>query len=346
MPTIKPILTSKLARIVHHVNETGRWASSNRKVLFQGKADNDWIEVCRFPSVPPRDFGGFSRLCSRALRLDQCNLFPTSGGKLLGIRRGVAYGIANGRTQALFKIQGHSVFRRGIAESKTGNVYFGEYLRNSSRGPVNIWRVSADLREYGIAYTFPAGRIRHVHGVYRDPFRDNTLWAPVGDEDGECFLVRTDDEFSTVEYVGNGTQLWRAIGLLFTADRIIWLTDSNLQQNRCVSLDRNSGRISLHQKLDSPAWFTTQTTDGFFLAATTVEKGPGVMTDRASVLISENGINWEKALSYQKDRWPGVYFKFGVISFPAGSYSADEIWLSGQALRGFDGCSLLCAIER
>jgi len=110
-------------------------------------------------------------------------------------------------------------------------------------------------------------------------------------------------------------------------------------------MDRETLQITVHQQIESSSWYSTQTSDGLFLAGTTVEKGPGVQTDRASLLVSENGVEWRKVISFRKDFWPMKYFKFGVISFPSGSYSSKSFWISGEALKGLDGCSMLCSLE-
>jgi len=333
------------AVIIHHVDERGTWATHNREILFQHVKSSDWTKIDEFPAAVPRDFFAWFRFTRRAMRVDKCNLFPTRAGKLLGIRAGTVYEIESGIIRPLFSIQGDCVLHRGITESAKSNIYFGEYFMNLARGPVRIWRVSADLNKYDIAYTFDAGTIRHVHGVYRDPYCKNRLWVTVGDYEGECYFVVTDNEFETVQWIGDGTQMWRAVGLLFTNKSVCWLTDSHLEQNYTITLDRESLQLTVHDEVESSSWYCSSTSDGFFLAATTVEKGPGVKTNKALLMFSENGINWETVASFKKDLLPMLPFKFGVISFPSGNFSSDSFWISGEGLIGLDGCSLLCSLE-
>jgi hypothetical protein len=54
---------------------------------------------------------------------------------------------------------------------------------------------------------FPAGSIKHVHGVYTDPYSDR-LWIPTGDFAGECYLYSTDEEFRELMAHGDGQQSW------------------------------------------------------------------------------------------------------------------------------------------
>jgi len=333
------------AVIVHHVDERGAWVTHDREILYGSGKGGEWEIRGEFPFAMPRDMFAWSRPTHRAMRVDKCNLYPTRMGKLLGIRAGTVYAIEGGRTHPLFSIQGDCVLHRGIAETHEGSLYFGEYFRNPERGPVRIWRLSPDLCTYHVAYTFPKGSARHVHGVYSDPYFKNRLWVTVGDYEKECFLVVTDDGFKTVERIGEGTQLWRAVGLLFTEKAICWLTDSHLEQNYVVSMDRDNFQLNTHGEVENSSWYCAQTSDGLFMAATTVEKGPGVKTDNASLLVSKDGIHWEKVASFRKDFLPLQPFGYGVISFPSGSFSSRLFWISGEGLVGLDGCSLLCSLD-
>lgn len=337
---------ARRAVVIHHVDERGTWASYNRDILFRASDTTRWQRLAKFPSELPRDCFLWWRIATRTLRLDRCNLYPTQRGELLGIRRGTVYAIRNGHTDMLCAIRGDSVLLRGIAETASGSVYFGEYFMNPERIPVRVWRVSSDLSKAEIAHEFEAGSIRHVHGVYSDPYHPGRLWIPAGDFGDECFIFYTDDEFKTFHRLGDGTQLWRAVGLLFREDAVCWLTDTELEQNKIVVLDRKTHTVTTHGDVHSPTWYTTQTSDGLFVAATTVERGPGVKTNRAWLMISEDALDWYKVLSFKKDLWPLQPFKFGVMSFPSGAYDSRNIWVSGEALIGLDGTSILCSIKK
>ena len=342
---VRILRRDKRAVIVHHADDRGTWATHDREILYRPAGGDDWRRIGRFPFARPRDLFAWSRPTRRAMRVDKCNLFPTRAGKLLGIRAGAAYRIGDRAAHPLFRIQGDCVLHGGIAETATGNVYFGEYFMNGARGAVNIWRVSSDLADHAAAYTFPAGKIRHVHGVYVDPCNAGRLWATLGDHAGECYLVVTDNEFNTIDWIGDGSQLWRAVRLFFTDTSVCWLTDSNLEQNYAVSMDRQSCQLTVHAEVESSSWYGARTSDGVFLAATTVERGPGVKTDAASVMASKDGVNWQPVLSFKKDPLPKRLFKYGVISFPSGSFGSDSFWISGEGLVGLDGCSLLCCLD-
>jgi len=329
--------------IVHHADERGCWASRGRQILFQGAPEEPWRPLARFPRARPLDRLAPLRLASRALRIDRCNLYPTRAGGLLGIRAGTVYRIEGGRLAALGKIRGACLLNRAIGETGEGTLYFGEYLTNAGRGPIRVWRIAPDLSRMEAVHTFEG--IRHVHAIQSDPFQPGRLWITMGDFDGECFLYFTDDGFRTLERLGDGGQRFRTVNLVFGPERLAWLTDSELDQNYAVSMDRATGAVTLHGEVASSCWYTARTSDGVLLATTTVEPGPAIRTRRACVLHSRDGIRWSEAASFAKDRWPMGFFKYGTLSLPSGSFSSRHFWISGEALVGLDGGSLLCALS-
>jgi hypothetical protein len=94
----------------------------------------------------------------------------------------------------------------------------------------------------------------------------------------------------------------------------------------------------------SSAWYAVQTSDGAYLATTVVEPGPSIQARRAFLLQSRDGLEWREAASFAKDALPMPWFKSGSLSLPSGSFSSRAFWLSGEAVRGLDGRSRLCAL--
>jgi hypothetical protein len=339
-------------RLIHHVDVEGTlWGSTGRTVLRRRPSGN-WTRVARFPFSSLRDLFGFSRPTSRVMRVDKCNLYVNRQGAVLGIRGGVVYTLRpQGALRPLFRIQGASVLPGGLCEDREGWTYLGEYFWNVDRGPVRIWRVSPDHGRWEVAFTFPAGSVRHVHGVYRDPFDQKALWVTTGDRQGECHLYRTVDRFRSLERFGDGGQTWRAVRLYFTSGHICWLTDSHLEQNHACRMSRGDSRLDVGQEVEGPVFYGATTVEGLHVAFTVVEPGPGVRDDRSLVLVSRDAYHWELAGSFRKDLWrPMKVFRYGVVTCPSGSMSIGGFFLSGEGLAGLDGVSALVqfrgALER
>lgn len=334
----------RAAAIIHHVDDSGIWATKNRSILYKKSHSDKYIKLTDFPFSPIKDFFAPIRIMARFLRTDKCALFHTSQNKLLAIRDSVVYRLDNKKLTPLFKIQGDCVLHMGICEATDGNIYFGEYFYNRDNAEVNIWWLNAALDSYEIAYTFGTDSIRHIHRIFSDPFIKGRIWATTGDFSGQCYFYYTDDGFKSIQRIGDGTQRYRAVTLFFTPERIFWLTDSNLEQNYIMSLCRNTLEVTAHGRLNAPVWYGTTTTDNKYIAATTVEKGAGVQTDSAALMISDDLINWQEAALFKKDALPHI-FKNGIISFPTGQYHSNEFYIFGEALKGLDGISMCCSIK-
>lgn len=333
--------------LVHHVDDDGTvWATRCRSILR--RQNDEWKRLARFPFVVPRDLFGWSRLTARASRADKCNLFANSSRRLLAVRAGAVCALEpGGKLRELARIQGDCVLHRGICEDLDGWTYLGEYFQNRNRGSVRIWRVSPELDTCEVAHEFPAGSIRHVHGIFRDPYDNSALWVTVGDYVDECYILRTDDRFQTLDRFGDGTQLWRAVVLFFTPDHVCWLTDSHVDQNYACRMDRRSGTLEIGAKIACSGWYGLTTTDGLHVGFTTVERGPGIQRNESSILVSDDGFHWSEAGSFRKDVWrPMRLFKNGVISCPTGKMASSSLYISGEGLVGLDGISLRIRIDR
>jgi len=330
--------------IIHHQCADGSlWATSKRRIIRKNR--NGWQKIAEFPRCYPRDLFSFSRPTARAMRADKCNLYVNHLGKVIGIRGGAVYAIEDNHTRFLFNIQGDCVLHRSICEDEHSDIYFGEYFMNPERKPVRIWRVSADLASWEPACQLPD--VRHVHGVYPDPYDPGVFWATVGDFAGECYLLRTRDQFRHIEQFGDGSQIWRAVNLFFTREHVCWLTDSNLELNHACRMRRSDHVLETGQAIDCSTWYGCTTFEGLHLAFTTVERGSGILSNESSVLISEDAFHWKKIYGFKKDFWrPVQLFKYGVLACPSGLLSIKELFISGEGLVGMDGLSIKACVTQ
>ncbi len=104
-----------------------------------------------------------------------------------------------------------------------GRLYLAEYT--FADVPARILVSEDDGRSWSTFFERP--RYRHFHGVFHDPHADR-LWATTGDTDAESAIGYFDDgEFREV---GRGSQRWRAVGLTFTPDAILWGMDCSYSE--------------------------------------------------------------------------------------------------------------------
>lgn len=248
-------------------------------------------------------------------------------------------------TRSASLLQCRNVLHCSMAVTANG-IFFGEYGANPTRNKVPVWVSKDDGRSWAITYEFPERSIKHVHGIYTDPY-SNALWIPTGDFDNECFLFEVPDfDFSKLIKHGNGLQEWRPVGLFFDPNRIVWGMDSQLQTSYLQVFDRHSREISQGQGFPGPVWYQKRFADGSAVLQTTVEIGPGSKSEDAHIFFSDNLTDWIKIGGFRKDLLPKRLFKFGVIAFAEGEQTKDDFVMFGEALKGLDGKIVKARIVR
>jgi hypothetical protein len=231
--------------------------------------------------------------------------------------------------------------KNGLAvDERTGDVYFGEY--NIKRPySVRIVRGRDDGRKWGICYRFPEGKIRHVHSIVFDPYR-NRLWVCTGDSDREAQLFYTDDGFKTLKQFGGFSQMWRMVSLLPTRDSIIWGSDAGgdapLADNYIYRYRFSDRKVEKLQYINKPAYYATRLSDGTMVIGTTFEPGQrGVAEKSADIWASGDGEHWERVATFPfspAGRSSGT--RFGTLNFPAGDGSLDSLFLTPLNARDSD----------
>lgn len=217
----------------------------------------------------------------------------------------------------------------------SGNIYFGEYFQNMDKQAVHIYCSEDNAQTWQIAYTFEAGNINHIHGLFYDKYT-NRIWVATGDRENECIIGYTEDEFKTFKEVFRGGQEYRICQLFFYKDFIVFGTDTQYEQNVIKKFDRKTLEITELQKVQGSIIKGDQVGDVSFIS-TTVEPSK-VNTDKyAHLWVTKDGLHWEERYKAKKDWWPSI-FQFGTFEFP--QYNVDKIdrlYFSGRALKGLDG---------
>jgi hypothetical protein len=329
--------------VVHYYDEdTGRSLCSRHRRFWLETRTGSRLWRGSFPARLP-DAPLSPRFARRFLRTDQCVLHPLAEG-YFACRGGRIYWFDERR--ARLHLQGRLRQCRSplsVEQTREGGLVFGEYGANRAGASIPIWMCGPTGRDWRIVLELPAGRARHVHGIYRDPY-DDAYFITTGDFEGQNWLIRVDGKWRHMEYWGDGSQQWRAVSLFFTADHIAWITDSHLETNYVSLCPRNSRTLERLTPAPSPAWFGKTLRDGTFVVGCAWEKGPGCQAEGATLLTSDDGATWREVGFWAKDSWPAPWFKNGVVRFAAGPQSRDDFVLFGEGLRGLDGERLHCRL--
>lgn len=218
----------------------------------------------------------------------------------------------------------------------SGNIYFGEYFQNMEKSAVDIYGSADNGRSWQVVYTFAAGEINHIHGVFYDKYT-NRIWVVTGDRENECIIGYTEDEFKAFVDVFRGNQKFRTCQLFFYKDFIVFATDTQYEQNVVKKIDRKTLAITTLQEVQGSVIKGGQVGDVSFFS-TTVEPSK-VNTDRyAHLWVTKDGLHWEERYKAEKDCWPSI-FQFGTFEFPQyyGIEKLERLYFSGRALKGLDG---------
>ena len=336
-------LTAINAEIVHHSDESVFITSICNEITLV-------VDEIVHKIVLPLPFYlrclGYFRIFRRLLRLDkssvviskdQTALMLAYRGKLFSYDIPCKTLTITGNLQQCRTVMHMS---RGVVAPKT--IIVGEYGHNATRSPVPIHLSVDNGKTWKIAIEI--SNIYHIHGVYHDPYTGH-IWVATGDFEGECFLYEFPDiSFTGPKIHGDGSQTWRTVNLFFDKDKVVWLMDSQLQANHLVTLDRATGKIEVTIPFPGPIWYIKSLSDGKYLAQTSVEKGPGVLTGDVHVYLSTDLINWDRIASFPHDGFPLGLFKNAVIAFSNGSQSSAKFYCSAEAIKNMDGKSFKCSL--
>lgn len=216
-----------------------------------------------------------------------------------------------------------------ICEVAGGELFWGEYFGNPKRDEVRIYGSGDGARSWQVAYRFKEKTIRHVHGVFHDPY-DNRIWITTGDEDHESAIWVTGDRFKSLEKVLGGTQQSRALQLLFTGDYVYFGTDTPFAKNQICRLDKGSGRVEELQPVEGSIYWGCKVGKALFFS-TAVEPSAVNASVFASIWGSPDGERWTQVARYRKDRWPIKYCQMGQIYLPQGNNTTGYLFYTPVA---------------
>jgi hypothetical protein len=224
----------------------------------------------------------------------------------------------------------------------SGRIYWGEYFDNRERAEVHIY-VSIDRGlTWQVAYTFPAGSIRHVHNIVYDRWGD-CLWILTGDDGAECKVLRASCDFRSVDVVLAGNQQARAVAVIPTQDGLYFSTDTPLEENHVFRLN-HAGNVEQVGDLASSSIYGCRVGAAMFFS-TMIE--PSIVNTSCEVQISGSldGKNWRALANWKKDNLPMRYFQYGNAFLPDGENSTRYLAATTIAVESDDLVTTLWEVE-
>jgi hypothetical protein len=211
-------------------------------------------------------------------------------------------------------------------------VLFGEYGDSYKNLEVFIYLSDDWGQTFDVCYKFPRGSIRHVHNIFLDPYL-NHYWVFVGDYGMQPGIGAMSKDLKTIEWVRRGDQKSRVMAAIMLPDELIYGTDSEVERNFIVRMEKASGRLREIQEVEGSSLYAASF--GPVLAISTcVEPSQYQITKETSIYLSRDGDAWQCALTYRKDRHHPTLFQYGTMVLPYSDQQQPFGMFSGQAVVG------------
>ena len=306
--------------------ETDRYYLSRRNQLFETNSLKPPFQHIAAIDAPSwKRLAGQFRLTQRLLRFMVTNVVSLGNGDLFVTFDKSVGVIRQGKYEELKGlIRPCRVLRSACALDEKGTVYFGEYLANDERGEMRIYKYAPGSDRLEIIYTFPPNSIKHIHGIYYDEYT-KALYCLTGDAERECRIIRTFDEFKTLEIVGEGDESWRAVSVIFGKENIFYGTDAEFRANNIYKLDRKTLNRESLGEVGGTVFYSKQIGEDLFFT-TTAENAPSQKENVAALWHADKNGNCREIIKFKKDFWHPTLFMFGTIHLPFVNKLENELY--------------------
>ena len=243
-----------------------------------------------------------------------------------------------------------------VVDNKKTNkrdIYYGEYIWNSNRGPVGVFKRTEGTWEK--VFEFKENTITHIHNIVFDTHKE-VFYILTGDLNEDSGIWVADKEFNCVEPILLGKQDYRACVAFTIKEGLLYATDTPIEKNYIfkVSINNNQAvEVDTICRLPGPCIYGTKVGDNYVFA-TSVEPdstlpswryritrrlGAGVDNRNAHIIIVNDAGEIIRDYKEKKDFWPIWLFQFGNFLFPYNETS--KLYATTQALVCGHGCTLL-----
>lgn len=239
----------------------------------------------------------------------------------------------------------------------TDCIAYGEYTINPKRtNPSAIYIRSFSTPDWHKVFEFPAGQIRHIHGL-KAAHEDGCVYIMTGDLDKESGIWSSSDGFRTVNPVLVGQQKYRTGFMYSVANGYIYPTDTAMEQNYVYYAEKNEACFNLKTvtELDGSCVNSAETEDEVYIA-TAVEpdervtgwrswinykKGAGIKSEYSQLLrVNKKSLNCDCLFRAKKDIWPYRLFQYGSMIVVKGP-EANSILVYPVGVKKYDGTLFL-----
>ena len=322
------------------------YAADRLEILRSRDDGTSWERVAALPRDPLRRAAEVSRLACRLLRHEVRALAVLrDGGVVAANRRGVFAGCAGDALLTPSLVEGGEfpVLPPLCIGAGPGTVLFGEY--GSPRGrPMRLFASRDGGRRFDAVHHFAPGEVLHVHNIVHDAAQGH-YWVLTGDFDAQPGIGKLSSDLCRFEWFVRGEQRFRAVDVFDLGDRLVYATDTQLEANALVTLDKHTGKAERLREFEGSCIYACRF-GSWYAITTTVEPSRVNPSRDATLWVSRDLEQWHCVLRARKDRWHADYFQFGSLVLPRGASDRDVVAVSGQAVERYDGRVFTGRIEQ
>jgi hypothetical protein len=229
-----------------------------------------------------------------------------------------------------------------LAYHPGGLAVWGEYFSNVERRAINIYGSADEGLTWRAVHTFPAGSIRHVHGISYDPWED-CFWISTGDVGQETALFRASTDFKEIRVVLQGGQENRFYSIVVTQNDLLFANDSPNADNFIRMFNKRSGESTNLAKIENSSFYSCSVGSKTFFSTNAEPQesaNPITSTSDNDVMATHvwmfdsNQSECRRVLSFQRDRWahfgrpflPNGVFQYTRVFFPEGENPTGKLF--------------------
>ncbi len=287
---------------------------------------------CRVPARGWKPLASEFAIAARLLRFNIQALQVLPDGSRVAVARDGIYRAEAGELE-MHRTWTVTRGSRPINLSADGQrVFFGEYGgAEMDQVQVRIYCSEDGGRHFEIVHEFPKGDVHHIHNIVVDRYA-NHYWVLVGDHGRTPGIGALSRDCRQFDWVERGSQMVRAVNVLVRPDCLLYGSDSELEPNYIVRLDKTTGRWERVIPVDGSSLYAADF-GGLGVITTCVEASLVNRGRHSSLYASVDGTNWIRQLSLRKDCFGTFWFQLGLIVLPSVQSRQPACGMfSGQAL--------------
>lgn len=310
--------------IIHHLRGDDVYASRGNGIYISEDRGDTWRHLVSIPLHPVLRLKSCTHLGSRLFRCGVHHIACLADRVLVMIafKRIYHYDLRRDALHTAADLVGSRPL--SLCAMNDTLLFYGEYSGRRRGGLGRIFMSDDRGMTWEPVYQFTG--VRHIHGVYHDPYTD-AVWVTTGDADEESGIWVTEDRFRSVRRVVGGSQQARAVQLLFSENHIYFGSDAPRQKNHLYRIPRHDPVPEMLQEVDGPVFYGCRAGGGLFFS-TVVEPSTKNREQCACVWASADGERWERMARFPKDRWHMRLFQYGQVIFPSGENTTDHLFLT------------------